>query len=125
MVVEVVAAGVGEDSGRQMQAVETALRDSVRGGFYDGRRQPLADEAAHQPLLGDGVRGGLFERLQFVEGAGAEGADKAGGFAGGGQQLRDEVGDGGFAVGAGDGDDRQLAAGMAVEVGGELAGAGA
>jgi hypothetical protein len=104
VIVEVVAAEVGEGDGVERNAVEPALVEAVARSLHRDMVDPLLLEAAQRPVQGQrigGREGAGFEADRRLD---AQGAEAGGGDAGSGPDLAHERGDRGLAAGAGDGD---------------------
>ena len=105
MVVEVVAAEVGEGRRNQAHAVEAVLVEPVRGGFESKVRDALRCQLRQRPVQRDRIGRGERAVHAAVGLDEADGAERCGLAAERGEDLAGEVGDRGLAAGAGDGDD--------------------
>ena len=118
--VEMVAGQVREDGDVEGDLVEAVEGEAVAGGFDDGvlaaRLDHLAEEALDLGRLGGGHAVGVAVDVGPGH-VGIDGAETADAGAGGFEDGREDVGGGRLAVGAGDADDGEVAAGVAVEGG--------
>ena len=118
-----VTGEVGENSDIEGDLVEAVEGEAVAGGLDDGvlavGLDHLAEQALHLGRLGGGHAVGVA--LDVGAGhVGVHGAESTDADARGFENGREDVGGGCLAVGTGDADDRELAAGVAVEGGGGL-----
>src|SRR5439155_24878437 len=58
MIIEMIAAEIGEAAGRNANAVEAALIESMRGGFDGEMRHALARELSERAVQLNRIRGG-------------------------------------------------------------------
>ena len=106
VIVEVVAAEIGEGRRLQPDAVEPVLVEAVRGGFEGEVRDALGRQLGQGLVQRDGIGRGQAAVDAAVGLDEADGAERGGLVAERGEDLPREVGDRGLAAGAGDGDDR-------------------
>ena len=105
MIVEMVAAEIGEGGRGQPHPVEAALVDPVRGGFHRQMRDSVPGEVPERLVQGDGAG----RRQRAVIGAlcrhDADRAEARARMAGGLEELACELGDRAFPAGSGHSDD--------------------
>ena len=113
---DVVRGEVEEQGGGELQPGDPAQLHGLGGDLHDDMGAPGVCHAPQGAVEGDGFRRG-------VGGAGQErgpdirtqGADHAGRMPGGGEDVPEHMGGGGLALGAGDGDERELSGRVAIE----------
>ena len=105
VIVEVVAAEIGEGRRLQPHAVEPVLVEAVRGGLEGQVRDALGRQLRQRLVQGHGIGRGQRAVDAAVGLDQADGAERGGLVAERGEDLAREVGDRGLAAGAGDGDD--------------------
>ena len=105
VIVEVVAAEIGEGGGLQPHAVEPVLVEAVRGGLEGQVRDALGRQLGQRLVQRDGIGRGERAVDAAVGLDEADGAERGGLAAERGEDLAREVGNRGLAAGAGDGDD--------------------
>ena len=120
VVVEVVLSEIGEDGGLEGEAVGALLVEGVGGDFHGAAAAAVGAHFGEELLdfqaFRGGVGGGDLGAAEVVE----DGAEEAGAELAGVHQVVDDEGGGGFAIGAGDASDFELASGVVVEGGGGL-----
>ncbi len=106
---------IGDDGHVEVDGGRAMLGQGVGRRLQDAMGQPGVGHAAQIALHHRRLRGGdvEFEQLFGPADVGLDGAEQAGADAGGAQDVEQDVGGRGLAVGAGDADDHQLAAGEA------------
>ena len=105
VIVEMVAAEIGEGGGLQPHAVQPVLVEAVRGGLEGQMRDALGRQLRQRPVQRDRVGRGQRAVDAAVGLDEADGAERGGLAAERGEDLAREVGHRGLAAGAGDGDD--------------------
>ena len=105
VIVEMVAAQIGEGRGLQLHAVEPVLVEPVRGGLEGEMRDAFARQLGQRLVQRDGIGRGEAAVDAAVRLDEADGAERGGLAAETGEDLAREVGHRGLAAGAGDGDD--------------------
>ena len=116
VVVEVVAAQVGEDADVVFDRRHPSLCEGVRGDFHRHGFDAGIAEAGEVLLDAQRVGSGVARGLQRIQPAVADGAEhRAAG------RLREEVDERAFAVGAGNADDVERFGGVVVEARGDFA----
>ncbi len=111
VIVEVVAAEIGEGGSREAHAVEPPLVEPVRGRLHGKVRHALAGEAVERLVQGDRIRRGQRAVVGTRRRDHADGAEARRLVAAGREELAREFGDGALAARARDGDDRAGLAG--------------
>ena len=123
VVIEMVAAKIGEDGGIEGQCRDPVLVETVGRHLHGHHPGPLVDEAGEDRLGGDGIRGrhpgGRETRRPGGHQTVTQGAHYGGTLPQQLQQLTEQVAAGGLAVGAGDGGDPQAGGGFTVEAPGD------
>ena len=122
VVVEVVAAQVGEDRDVELRTIDPPLVEPDRGHLHRRRHRPLVAEAGEPALQLERVGRGVEALLERIGEAAAERADDAAGLAEIAERTREHLRDGGLAVGAGDARQPQRLRRPAVELVREVAG---
>ena len=124
VIVEVVAREVGEHGGAELQAQHALLVDTMGADLHHGLFAAGVAHLREHAENVEGLGGGLVRR----DGAGAEvvvdRADETDALLAA-EQVLDQVGDGGLAVGSGDADDLEVAVGELVETAGDAGERGA
>ena len=117
VIIQVVAAKVGEDRGIRHDAVQPPLIETMRGGLKADHRITRLAQFGQGALQGQGIRGGKdrFGIGRATRLADSERADHRARPAELPPGLTEQVGAGGLAVGAGDRANRQRPARLAVE----------
>ena len=112
VIVEVVLAEVGEHRPRKTAARHPGLIEGMGAHFHrcHGATRRLGSRQISLQLIGK--RGGVHRRAAMARPAIRQGAHQGGGAAAGQRQVLNQMGGGGFAVGAGDPDQRHLIAGV-------------
>jgi hypothetical protein len=105
VIVEMVAAQIGEGRSLQPDAVEPVLIEPVRGSLEGEVRDALGCQLPQGPMQGDGIGRGETAVDAAVGLDETDGAERGGLAAEVGEDLAREVGDRGLAAGAGNGDD--------------------
>ena len=101
MVIQVIAAQVGEDRGGKLERRDAVLHQAVGRDFHRRHRRAFSHQACEHVLDINGRTGGVFRRDHFPQQAVAYGAHHRAGFAQQLAPLRNQLRGGGFAVSAG------------------------
>ena len=108
VVIEVIAAQVGEDRGGKLQRGYAMLHQPVGRDFHRGERRPLPCQAREYVLNINGRTGGVFRWDNFLQQAIAYGSHYRAGFPQQLRPLRQQLCRGGLAVSPGDAHQAQL-----------------
>ena len=114
--IQVVARQIGENGGMEMQPVNPAQRQRVRGNFHGGVRAAGALQLREQPHQVQRFRRGIHGRQHAPRQMILDGADQRRGVARRPQHRIDQVRGGGLAVGSGDARQPQPLVRLAVKV---------
>jgi hypothetical protein len=117
VVIEVVLGEVGEDGGVEFDGIDAVLDQGVAGDFHGAGFGSGGEHAGEEFLGFEGVWGGAGGGEFFASEGVMDGADEAAGFVQFIEEVFDEVGGGGFAVGAGDADNFEMTGGVLVKAG--------
>ena len=117
VVVEMVVGDVGEDAPFEMQAADALLHDGVRRHLHEAIGAARVDHFAHQRVEPDHVGRGMRRRDAPFAHTVDDRRNQSRLVTQPAEEVVEQRGDGGLAVGAGDAHQMQFAAGMIVEGG--------
>ena len=115
--IQMIAREIGEDRGMELEAVNAAERQRVRGDLHGQvRAAALAPDSAAKRMTSSDSGVVLGAGMRSSRQAIFDGSDQAGDLARGAQNRVDQVRGGGFAVGAGDSGERYAFIRLPVEI---------
>ena len=120
MIVKVVARQIGEERPFELQATDALLMDGMRATFHESIGASSRHHVAEQAVEGDGVGRGVFRRDSFTVDVVADSGAEAAFVAEFAEHVVEQRRDGGLSVGASHADERQVAARVAIKLGGHF-----